>query len=153
MSLNDLARDEALVGQRPLQFVLPLRLGEVGFGLVEVAHVGAAGLLQRQFLAAHVVELLLDLGLARERRQLQVGVGQDGEQLALDDAGAVLDQHLLDPAALDRVEIDGDQRRDPRAQRQEVLEHAVLRPRQWSAGLGVDRLRIRARREQPEQPG
>ena len=30
--------------------------------------------------------------------------------------GAVLDQHLLDPAALDRVEIDGEQRRDAGAQ-------------------------------------
>ena len=38
---------------------------------------------ERQFLAAHIVELLLDLGLLLERRELQLGIGQDREQLAL----------------------------------------------------------------------
>ena len=69
--------------ERLVQVILPARLGEVGLGLVEVAQVGVAGLRQRQLLAAHVVELLLDLGLLLERRQLQLGVGQDREQLAL----------------------------------------------------------------------
>ena len=150
VSLNSFDGDEALVGQRLVEVVLPLRLGEVGLGLVQVAHVGAAGLLQRQFLAAHVVQLLLDLGLAGERRELQIGVGQDRQQLALGDAGAVLDRHLLDPAALDRVEIDGDERRDPGTQGQEVLEDAVLDRRDAEA-VAVDRLRPGARREQPEE--
>ena len=136
MSLNVFAGDEAAVGERLLQVVLAARLGEIGLGLIEVAQVGVAGLGQRQLLAAHVVELLLDLGLLRERRELELGVGENREQLALRDLRAVLDQLLLDPAALDRVEIDGDQRRHPRAQRQEIVERARLRRPRSSAGRG-----------------
>ena len=152
LSLNTLAGDEALARRA----AAAARTGAAPWrrsrsASIQRALVGEAGLLQRQLLAAHVVELLLDLGLAGERRQLQVGVGQDGEQLALADHGAVLDQHLLDPAALDRVEIDGDERRRPAraaagnrrtcpASTVEMVSRSRLTV--WESG---------ARREQPEQ--
>ncbi len=113
-----------------MKLILPPGLGEVGLGLVEVAQVGVAGLRQRELLAAHVVELLLDLGLLLEGRQLKLGIGENGQHLALGDVSAVLDQLLIDPPAFDRIEIDGDKRRNPRPQRQEIVERAGLaRPR------------------------
>ena len=95
-------------GERALHLILAPRGlgGEVG--LDPRALVGEAGLVQRELLAAHRVDLLDDLGLAGEHVELEVGIGEDREQLALLDHGAVLDQDLLDPAALDRVEEDGD---------------------------------------------
>ena len=104
---------------------------------------------QRELLAAHVVELLLDLGLLFQRRELELGVRQDGEQLSLDDLGAVLDQLLLDLPALDRVEIDGDERGDSGTKRKEVLEYTPL-DRSDRQPVACDRHRIAPRREQPE---
>ena len=79
------------------------------------------------------IELIcwVDLGLAGEHVELQLGIGEHGEQLALLDHGAVLDQHLLDPAALDRVEEDGERGLDPRAQRQEIVEPALRSRSRW----------------------
>ena len=148
--VEGLRRHEAPLGQRLLQLILPARLGEVGLGLVEVAQVGVAGLGQRQLLAAHVVELLLDLGLLLERRELQFGIRQDRQQLALRDLRAVLDQLLLDAAALDRVEIDGDQRRHPRPQREEILERAATATVAMVSRSRLTDIESDARREQPE---
>ena len=95
-----LHRDKAAVGERLVQIILAPRLGEVGLGLVEVAQVGIARLGQRELLAAHVVELLLDLGLLLERRQLQLGVRKHGQQLACGHLRAILDQLLARRARL-----------------------------------------------------
>ena len=100
-------------------------------GLDQRALVAEPGLGQRQLLAAHRVDLLGDLGLAGEHVELEVGIGEDGEQLALLDHRAVLDQDALDPAALDRVEEDGDDGLDPRAQRQEIVEPALADRARW----------------------
>ena len=72
-----LAGDEALLGQRLAArhtAAAPWR-GRVSAS-IRARSLAQPGLRQRQFLAAHIVQLLLDLGLARERRQLQVGVRQ-----------------------------------------------------------------------------
>ena len=52
--------------------------------------------------------------------------------------GAVLDQLLVDPPALDRVEIDGDQRRNARAKRKEVVERARLDGRDGQTVAATD---------------
>ena len=106
-------------------------------------------LTKRELLAAHVVELLLDLGLLFQRRELQLGVREDGEQLSLDDLGAVLDQLLLDLPALDRVEIDGDERGDSGTKGKEVLEYTPL-DRRDRQPVACNRRRIAPWREQPE---
>ena len=116
-----------------------LQRGELGVD--QRALVGQAGLRQREFLAAHRVDLLGDLGLAREHVELEVGVREDCEKLALLDDGAVLDEDPLDPAALDRVEIDGQRRSDPAAQGEEVLEGAAI-DRRNGQPLGGHRLAV-----------
>src|SRR3546814_3022225 len=70
--------------------------------------------------------------------------------LPFGDAGAVLDHDLLDPPALDRVEIDRDQRRHARAQRDEIVERAFGDGRDRDV-IGRDILRPRARREPKER--
>jgi hypothetical protein len=122
------------------------RLGGDQVGLDDRPLVGEPGLRQSQLLAAHRVDLLGDLGLAGEQVQLQVRVGQQCEQLALLDHGAVLDQHLLDPPALDRVEEDRDQGRHPRPQRHEVVEPSLADGRDCQP-LGGDALAVRGRGE------
>ena len=77
MSLNVFFATKPLSAEGLLQVVKPAGLGEVRLRLIEVAQVGVARLGQRQLLAAHVVQLLLDLGLLLERRQLQFGIGKD----------------------------------------------------------------------------
>ena len=107
-----LHRHEAMFRQRLLQLILPARLRKVRFGLIEVAQVGIASLRQRKFLAAHVVQLLLDLGLFLECRQLKFGVRKHGEELALRHMRAVFDKFLIDASTFNSIKIDGDQRRD-----------------------------------------
>ncbi len=147
--VEHLLRNEAALGERLVQLILAPRLGEIGLGLVEVAQVRVAGLRQCELLAAHVVELLLDLGLLLEGRKLQLGVRKHREQLTLSNLGAVLDQLPFDPPALNRVEIDGHERSDSGTKRKEVLEHAAL-DRRDRQPIGADRLGIRAGSEQPE---
>src|SRR5690348_521306 len=147
--VEGLHRDEALLGKRLLKVVLPPRLGEIVLGLVQVAKVRVVGVDERQLLAPHVVELLLDLRLFLERGELQFGVREDGEKLALRNLRAVLDQLLLDLSPLDRIEIDGEERGHARTHWQEVVEGARLRFRDRQAVLS-DGHRIRARCKQPE---
>jgi hypothetical protein len=145
-----LGGDEAAPASGLFALILAARLVEREIGLEHRALVGEPGLGERQLLAAHIVDLLLDFGLARERRELELGVGEQGDRLALRDGRAVLDEHLLDPAALDRVDIDGEQRRDARAQRNEIVERAA-RDRRDGDMVGADGLARSRRREPPEQ--
>ncbi len=132
--VEHLGGHEALLHQRLLHLVLAPRLVGGELGVDDGALVADAGLGERQLLAAHRVDLARHVRLAGEQVEREVRVGEDREQLALLDDGAVLDHHLLDPAALDRVEIDGDERLDPRPQRQEVVERALRRrPRRSAA--------------------
>ena len=101
--VEDLHRHEAALGERLLQLIEPSRLGEIGLRLVQVAKVVVASLSQRQLLAAHVVELLFDLGLLLQRGKLQLGVRQNRQHLPLRHVRAILNQLLVDPPAFDRV--------------------------------------------------
>jgi hypothetical protein len=147
--VEGLHRNEALVRERLLKLELTAGLRQLILGLVEIAKVRIVRVDQRELLAAHVVELLLDLGLLLERRQLELGIREDGEELSLRHLGAILDELLLDLAAFDRVEINGDQGRHPRTDGEKVLEDALLRGADRQPVLS-HRHRIGAWSEQPE---
>ena len=71
-------------------------------------------------------ELLLDFGLPGQGRQLQVGVRQDRQKLPPGDRCPVLHRQLLDPSALDRVEIYGDERGNSRPKRQKLVKMNLI---------------------------
>ena len=105
---ESLARHEALGGERLFTLILPLGALEREIGFKHRAIVRRARLGERQFLAAHRIELLRHLGLSRKHRELELCVREHCKQLPPLHGSAVFDQHLLDTAAFDRVEIDGD---------------------------------------------
>ena len=123
------ARDEAALGERALHLILAARGLGGEIGLDPRALVGEADLVQRELLAAHRIDLLGDLGLAGEHVELEVGIGQHREQLAAAGPWRRPRPGPLDPAALDRVEEDGERGLDPGAQRQEIVEPALAHGR------------------------
>ena len=113
--------------------------------------VGAAHLRQRQFLRCAYCSICCSTSVWRASvESWRSALDRTASSWPFDDLGAVLDQHLLDPAALDRVEIDGERAARPgRAAAGNPRTARACTSEIWIRDLR-HRLGPDTRREQPE---
>ena len=118
--LHRLERRRLVVaGQRALEAHHVVLDGRELLGIVE------AVLLERGLASLQLRDGLDEPRLAIEHHELELGIAEANQRLILLHHVAGFDQHLLDAAAFDGIQIDSVARHDARAQRNEVVKGAA----------------------------